>query len=187
MAKRRTHSSIDRLPKELKDTLMRMVVDNEYPYDYQGEQDGAPTYDDMVEYCRRQGHKTSRSAIGRWAMTMRTIGRMKQAGVITREIMADINDEKASQSQKAVVEMITAVAIEFVASNEDFSAKDIKDVAKAMKDCTLVAINSDKYVRDTYAKKIEAAAKSTESKLTKAGVDHKLIQEIMDEHLGITK
>ena len=42
-------------------------------------------------------------------------------------------------------------------------------------------------MREQLARKVEAAAKSTKKKLTKAGVNRKLIQEIIDEHLGVVK
>lgn len=188
MAKdRRTHSSIDRLPAALRNTLLRMIVDNEWPADYPGEHDGKPRYEDLVTYCTCQGYSVSLSAIGRFGKRMRIMARMKQAGVITREIMADLDDEKASATQKAVAEMITATTIEFIADHDEFQAKDIRDVAKAMKDCTAIAINADKYIREQVTRKVEKAVKSTGEKLSKAGVDRKLIQEIIDEHLGVVK
>lgn len=190
MAKgRRTHSSIDKLPQGLQQTLTRMVCDNEWPDDFKGPRshEGNPRYDDMVAYCGQKGHRISASAIGRFGMRMRTLSRMKNAGLITREVMADLNDERASQTQKAVAEMITATMIEFVSDNENFTAKQIRDIAKAVKDCTAVAISSDKYVREQLGKKVKAAAESTKNKLTSAGVDRKLIQEIIDEHLGVVK
>lgn len=187
MSKRRSHSSIDSLPKTLRDALTRMLVDSEYPDDFKGNRKGKPEYKDLVSYCAQHGHKVSLSAIGRFGMRMRTLSRMKQAGVISRQVMEGLTDEKASTTQKAVAEMITAITIEFVSSNDDFTTKQIAEVAKAMKDCTAIAIKSDEYTRTRVTKKVEAAAKSTEQKLTKAGVDRKLIQTIIDEHLGVVK
>ena len=187
MGKRRTHSSIDNLPNDLQEALRRMIVDNEYPYDFKGEQDGTPTYEDLADYCEDQGHQISPSAIGRFGMRMRTLARMKQAGVITREVMADLTEEKATQTQKAVAEMITAIVIEYVAGTDNITPKQIRDLASTVKDCTAIAIKSDEYVREQFNKKAEAAAESTKAKLTKAGVNNKLIQEIVDEHLGVVK
>ncbi|MGD0077045.1 MAG: phage protein Gp27 family protein [Sedimentisphaerales bacterium] len=187
MAQRRTHSSLDKLPASLKDELIRMLVDNEYPIEFAGDKTGKPKYEDIVAYCKQRGHIVSRSAVGRFGMTMRTISRMKQAGLITREVMKGLTDEKASATQKAVAEMVTAVGIEFISSNETFTAKEISEVAKAIKDCAAVAIASDKYTREQLTKKVAAATESTKAKLTKAGVDRKLIQEIIDEHLGVVK
>ncbi len=198
MSKRRTHSVIDKLPADLRESLTRMIVDNEWPDDFPkekmlgfkaGDKDpqGNPRYIDCVVYCKHKGHTVSESAIGRFGARLRTLARMKQAGVITREVMKDINNEKASQTQKAVAEMITAITIEFVSSHDKFDAKEIKDVAKAMKDCTAIAINADKYIREQIEAKVKAAAESTKKKLTKAGVDRKMIQGIIDEHLGVVK
>jgi len=186
---RRTHSSIDKLPGDLRDALMRMIVDGCWPADMKptDDYDGKPRYEDMVAYCTLHGCVVSSSSIGRWAARLRTITRMRQAGIITRDVMKDLTDEKASATQKAVAEMITAVTVEFISKQDDYSAKEICDVAKAMKDCTAIAINSDKYTREQYAKKIAVAAANTEAKLSKAGVDRKLIQEIIDEHLGVVR
>jgi len=187
MGKRRTHSTIDNLPQGLRETLTRMIVDNEWPEDFRGVKDGTPRYWDLVAYCEQKGRKVSASAIGRFAMRMRTLGRMKNAGVITREIMADLTDEKASRTQKAVAEMITAIMIEFISDHDNFDARQIRDVAKAVKDCTAVAISSDKYVRERITKKVAKATESTKARLTEAGVDRTLIQSIIDEHLGVVK
>ena len=198
MANRRAHSSIDRLPADLRDALTRMIVDNEWPADFPFELRatlvpdekgswGNPRYEDLVAYAKFKGFQISESSIGRFGMRMRTLARMKQAGVITRDVMKDLTNEKASETQKAVAEMITATAIEFISDHDKFGADEIRDVAKAMKDCTAIAINADKYIREQLSKKIATAAASTKDKLSKAGVPTKLIQEIIDEHLGVTK
>jgi hypothetical protein len=72
-------------------------------------------------------------------------------------------------------------------SGDTYTAKQIKEISQAIRDCTTVSIKADQYIREHMTKKIEAAAKSTRKKLGKAGVDRKLIQEIIDEHLGVTR
>ncbi len=186
MAKRRTHSVIDTLPEDLRETLMRMIVDNVWPDDWLGPTDGKPTYDDLVLYCSTQDIVVSRSAIGRWAKRMQVYERMKTAGDIARDVMKDLSDENATQTQKAAAEIITAQIIE-IASSEDMTAKDIKNIATAVRDCTAVSMKADTYIRERAKKKAEAAAKNTKKKLEKAGVDRKVIQEIIDEHLGVVK
>ena len=181
MTKRRTHSSIDKLPADLRDALTRMIVDNEWPDDVHDHIKGNPRYEDLVAYAKQKGYRISESAVGRFGMRMRTLARMKNAGVIVRDVMADLTAEKASATQKAVAEIITAQVIEF-ASESNLSAKEIQNVARAVRDCTAVSINADKYIRDQIGKKLEASVKSTKAKLTKAGVNRKLIQEIIDEH-----
>lgn len=185
---RKVHSTIDKLPPDLKRTLVSMIVDNEWPKDFdRDDYKGNPRYEDMAAYCVLKGKKISRSAIGRFAGRLRTLTRMRQAGVITREVMEDVTDEKASKTQKAVAEMITAVAIEFISGQGDLNDKELKNLAKAMRDCTAIAINSDQYTRNQLQTKVQAATDSTKEKLTKAGVDRKLIKGIIDEHLGVVK
>ena len=198
MTKRRTHSSVDKLPRDLREAIVAMLVDNEWPKDFprqkalgfkagDRELTGKPRYEDCVTYCEFKGHDISPSAMGRFGMQMRMLARMKNAGVVVRDVMKDLNAEKASETQKAVAEMITATTIEFISSRDDLDAKQIRDIAKAIKDCTAVSISADKYIRDQITKKVEKATASTKKKLGKAGVDRKLIQEIIDEHLGVVK
>lgn len=186
MSKRRTHSSIDKLPPKLRNTLTRMLVDNEWPADFKSHYDGTPRYEDIVEYCSNKDYIVSSSAVGRFGMRMRTLARMKSAGVIVRDVMADLTAEKASATQKAVAEIITAQVIEF-ASENNLTAKEIQNIARAVKDCTSVSIDADKYVRSQLEEKLKVSAETTKKKLTKAGVNRKLIQEIIDDHLGLTK
>jgi len=187
MAKRRTHSSIDKLPGGLRDILTRMVVDGQWPSDFTGDlgdYQGKPRYEDLVAYCLQNGHNVSPSAIGRWAKNLLALAMMKQKGVIVRNVMATLGDQTASETQKAAVELITAQAIE-LAISENLTPKQISELAKSFKDCAYVSITADKYIRDQIAAKAKAAAESTKQKLTSAGVDRKLIQEIVDEHLGV--
>lgn len=168
---------------------MRMVVDGEWPADFQppSEHEGKPRYEDMVAYCTLHGCVVSLSAIGRWAVGLRIMSKYRRAAGVVREVMKDVTAEKASATQKAVAEMITAEAIGLLGESDGLTAKQIQEVARAIKDCTNIAINADKYIREQWAVKAEKAAESTRKKLTKAGVNRKLIQEIIDEHLGVVK
>ena len=188
MSKRRTHSSIDRLPGEVRETLGRMLIDGEWPDGLTpatGQPGGKPTYEDMARWLATQSHLTSVSAIGRWALRMRTLERMKQAGVITREVMADITSEKASATQKAVAEMITAATIEFISGRDGFDADEIRDVAKAMKDCTAIAINADKYIREQVKAKAEKAADKITELAGKKQIDPETLKLIREQIYGI--
>ncbi len=186
MSKRRTHSVIDRLPEDLRDVLMRMIVDNVWPDDWLGPRDGNPTYDDLVMYCSTQDIVVSRSAIGRWAKRMQVYALMKSAAGIATNAMKGLSDENATQIQKAAAEIITAKIIELSVS-DNLSAKEITCIASAVRDCTAVSMKADTYIREQVQKKAEAAAKNTKKKLEKAGVNRKVIQEIIDEHLGVVK
>lgn len=188
---RRTHSTIDKLPANLRETLTRMIVDNYWPQDWDiahyGLYTGNPRYIDLRNYCQQKGFEVSESAIGRFGMQMRTLARMKNAGLIARETMAGMTAEDAPKTQKAAAEMATALILEFMASHDGYSSKQIKETCQAIRDCAQVSIKADKYIREQLAEKIKAAVKSTKKKLFKAGVNRKVIQEIVDEHLGVTK
>ncbi len=162
-----------------------MLVDGEYPDDFKGDREGKPKYKDLVIYCAQHNAKVSSSAIGRFGMRMRTLSRMKQAGVISRQVMEGLTDEKASSTQKAVAEMITAITIEFVSSNDDFTTKQIAEVAKAMKDCTAIAIKSDEYTRTRLETKAEEANKKIADIAHKKNSDPETPSNIKAEVYGI--
>lgn len=184
MSKRRTHSVIDRLPEDLRDVLMRMTVDNVWPDDWLGKADGKPTYDDLVLYCSTQGYAVSRSAVGRWAKRMQVYERMKTAGAIARDVMKDLSDENATRTQKAAAEIITAQIIE-IASADDMSAKDIKNIATAVRDCTAVSMKADTYIRDRAKAKAEAAVKEITKFVKKKKIDPEVLKLIREQVFGI--
>jgi hypothetical protein len=184
---RRVHNSIDKLPPTLQQALTAMLVDNQWPDDFKGECKGKPRYEDLAVYCKQKGFEVSESAIGRFGIRMRMLARMKDAGVIVRDVMKDLTEEKASATQKAAAEMITAHIVQLAAEEEHLTPKQLKEVSQAVRDCMNVSIIADKYIREQLAKKIRTATESTKAKLTKAGVNRKLIQEIIDEHLGVVK
>jgi len=187
MAKdRRTHSSIDKLPQGLRDTLTRMLVDNEWPDDFKDHFDGKPRYEDLVTYCKLKGFKVSESAVGRFGMRMRTLARMKSAGAIVRDVMKDLTAEKASATQKAVAEIITAQIIEF-ASEQNLTAKEIQNIARAVKDCTQVSISADKYIREQLDEKAKAADKAITAIATKKKIDPEALKAIREQVYGIVQ
>ena len=188
MSKRRSHSSIDNLPARLQETLTLMLTDNVWPDDFKGvHADGNPRYEDLVSYCKQKGFIVTLSAIGRFGKRMLLLSRMKQAGVITRQVMAGLGGEKASQTQKAVAEMITAITIDFIAGNESFSAKQIKDVATAMRECTSIAIKADSYLREQIQEKAKAADKKITQLAGKKKLDAETLKIIREQVYGIVK
>ena len=195
--RRRTHSSIDRLPVGLREALTAMLVDNQWPDDFparqafgfkgkSSEQIGKPRYEDLVSYCRQKGYRVSLSAIGRFGMRMRTLARMKNAGVIVRDVMKDLTAEKASATQKAVSEIITAQVIEF-ASENNLTAKEIQNIARAVKDCTHVSISADKYIRDQVKAKAARADKAISKLVKKKNLGPEVLKQIREEIYGIVK
>jgi len=186
MSKRRTHSTIDSLPAAIKAIINKMVVDNEWPDDFDGERKGTPRYEDVVEYCKRKNASVSHSAIGRYAKQLRTLSVMKQAGITAREIMSEVTDgSEASQTQKAVAEMMTALQIEYATTHQDWSPKEFRDFAGAIKDCASIAITADKYVRDQIDKKIKAADKSITDIAVKKKIPDEVLKMIKEQVYGI--
>ena len=187
MTNRRTHSSLDNLPAALQKALEAMLIDNQWPDDYPHKKIGKPKYIDLEKYCMHKGYPVSKSAIGRFGVRMRTLAKMKEAGLIVRSVMEGLDAENASQTQKAVAELLTARMIELAAADKKMTAKQLREMSQAVRDCAGVSIKADQYRQQQLQKNAQAAAKNTKEKLTKAGVDRKLIQEIIDEHLGVVK
>lgn len=184
---RRTHSTIDKLPAGLRETLTAMLVDNFWPDDFEGHYDGKPRYEDLVAYCRLRGFRVSESAIGRYGMRMRTIARMKNAGLIARETMAGMTDENASKTQKAAAEMATALALEFMASHDDYSSKQIKEICQAIRDCTQVSIKADQYIRGQVKEKAVKADKAISKLAKQKKIDPEVLKQIREQVYGIVK
>ncbi len=183
---RRTHSTIDKLPKGLRDTLTAMVVDGSWPSDWPGSHKGKPTYDDLVDYCLHCGHPVSHSAVGRWAMQLRAITRMKTAGLIAAETMSHMTDENAGRIQKAAAEMATALSLEFMTSHDDYSAKQLKEVSQAIRDCASISLKVDKYNREQVKAKAQKAAKNIEKKVAgRKGIDAETMKIIREQIYGI--
>lgn len=192
MAKdRRRHSSIDKLPDELRNTLTLMVVDNEWPKDWPyGPTAGKPRYEDVAMYAASKGHSVSTSAVGRWAKPLQVQARMKQASLIARQTMAGL-DDNASEQQKAAVEMISAITIELLTSrmadDKELDPKEIHFISRAMKDCTTVAINSDKYIREQINTKAKEADKTITDIAKSKQIDPETLKIIREQIYGIIK
>lgn len=186
MSKRRTHSTIDKLPKPLRQTLTAMAVDNLWPDSFPRISDtpGTPTYDDMVAFCKHKGFDVSRSAVGRFAKQLQVFERMKTAGVIARDVMTGLTDEDATKTQKAAAEIITAQIID-LASSEDMSAKDIKNIATAIRDCTQVAMKADTYIREQTKEKVKKAEKQITAIAKKKKIDPETLKAIRQQVYGI--
>jgi hypothetical protein len=181
---RRTHSSIDTLPADLRDILVRMVVDGQWPEDFETDRVGKPRYEDLAAYCVQKGHNISESAIGRWAQPFVVLAMMKHKGVIVRNIMTTLDDQTPSETQKAVVELITAQAIELAISN-DLTPKQISELAKTCKDCAYVSITADKYLQDRTAARAKAADERITEIAAKKKLDPETLRIIREQVYGI--
>ena len=189
--KRRTHSVLDQLPAALRVTITSMVTDDNWPADFIGagvcgdQATGKPRYEDIVTYCRQRGFEVSKSAVGRWAKRLRMLSRMKTAGVIARDVMKDLTAEKASATQKAAAEMITAHIIDFASDSDDLTSKQIKEIAQAIRECTNVSINADKYIRGQIKQKTEAAAKEITKIAKRKKIAPETLKAIREQVYGI--
>lgn len=191
---RRVHCSIDRLPADLVKTIIGMALDNVWPKDYEGEKIGKPRYEDMANYVQQKGFTINVYAIGRYCRRLGYLARMKEAGALVRDAMNNLSDEKASATQKAAAEILTAHVLEFLIKEDGLDSEQILNVSRAIKDSTWVVLAADKYIREQLQKKIQATKKDI-AKVGKGGVIApevlKAIREqvygIIDHHLGIKR
>jgi hypothetical protein len=189
---RRTHSTIDSLPADIRQTITAMVVDGDWPDDFDSSElktrkpEGKPVYEDVVSYCSLKGHSVSRSAVGRWAKGMLVFELMRKKADIVKGIMSDITAENASASQKAAAEIITAQAID-MAVEKNLKPKDVMMIASAIRNCAETSMKADKYIREQLSAKVKSTAGAVKDKLSAAGVT-KIVQKQIDAILmGITK
>ena len=186
---RRTHSSIDRLPRDLHEMLVRMLVDNIWPGDMLSrpdDYDGKPRYEDCVAYCAEKGFSISPTAMGRFGMRMRTHAMMKTAGLIAIETMADMNDEDSPEIIKAAAKMMTALTLQYMVEHPDSSPKQLRDVSQAISSCANVAIKAQQHLTDTIKEKAKKADKQI-TKLIKKKIDKQTLKQIREEIYGLFK
>lgn len=188
---RKTHSTIDLLSDVVRNAVTLMIVDNTWPDDYKGQKIGKPQYAHMAEYVHQKGEKISVAAIGRYARKLRVLSQMKNAATIARDIMENVDGAEVSATQKAAAEMLTALQLEFMVSNQNLDSKEIRDVSAAMKNCTTVVLAADKYIRERLSEKVKEAKKEI-GKIrpgTKISPDvlraiREQVYGIIDDHLG---
>lgn len=185
---RRTHSTIDKLPRALQKALESMLVDNIWPDDYPKKKKpaGKPKYSDLVTYCMHKGYAISKSTIGRFGKRMRVLAKMKETGLIVRSVMDGITEENTSQTQKAVAELLTARAVE-LAANRSLNSKQIKEVAQGIRDCATISIRAEQYRQDQLRQKAEAAAKNIDKIITDKNIPKHVLKKIREQIYGIVK
>ena len=183
---RRTHSSIDTLPAEIREAITAMIVDRVWPEDYPSPPDysGKPRYEDVVTYCQLQGQSVSKSAVGRWAKQLLGLELLRTRAVIVRSVMKDVTEEKAPETQKAAAEMITARVLELVCTDE-LSARQAKEVAAAVRDCTQVSIKADQYIREQHTRKAKEAVKAINKIAVQKKIDPDVLKQIREQVYGI--
>jgi hypothetical protein len=116
---------------------------------------------------------------------MRTYATMKDAAQTVREVMGNLTGEKASETQKATAEMLTAVVIQILSSGDELTVEDLKDLAKATKDCTWVAMKSNEYIRQRIAERVEKADKNISLIGKKKRIDPETLKAIKEQIYGI--
>ena len=174
---RRTHSSIDKLPRDLRETLVAMLVDGFWPGDMlaRDDYDGKPRYEDCVAYCSQKGSSISLSAMGRFGLQMRTQAMMKTAGLIARETMAGLADEDCPQTIKAAAEMMTALNLQFMVEHTNFTSKQLKEVSQAIRDCAGVAIKAQQYL----GSQVKEKAKNADKQITQLAANKQISKEAL--------
>ncbi len=183
---RRSHSTIEKLPKDTKSDVDEMLIDGVWPEGFGPEDDwtGKPRYIDCVNYCTMKGHSISESAMGRYGKQIKAFTRMRNAGLIARDTMKGLDGENASQTQKAAAEMITAHLIDLVADSENMDALSLKNVAKCARDCAAVSIAADKYQQEQIAKKAKDTAEAIETNY-KQFIAPEILKKIKEQIYGI--
>lgn len=182
---RRVHSSIDKLPPQIESVLVSMIVDDVWSDEYQGKRVGKPRYRDMAEYLEGKGYSIHAASVGRFARRIRTHSKMKETGRMVREVMENLDGEKASQTQKATAEMLTAVIIERLVSGGEPTVDDIKHLAAAVKDCTWVAKQADEYIRQRIGERVERADRNIGAIAKRKHIDPDTLRAIREQVYGI--
>lgn len=188
MNPRRTHSSIDKLPRTLQRALEGMLIDNAWPDDCENkrkDEGGNPRYVDLELYCSQHGCDISSSAVGRWAKGLQIIAIMKQKSEMVRTVMENSTDESASQTQKAVGELLTARAIDLAVSDKALTSKQIKEIAQGIRDCANISIKADQYQQQQLKQKAVEANKNIKNLVGKKKLSPETLKIIREQIYGI--
>lgn len=184
MSKRRTHSSIDSLPADVRETLTAMVVDGDWPSDWPAAHDGKPTYDDLVDYAAHCGSSVSRSAVGRWAKGLLAFELLRSRAEIVRSVMDDDGDpETAAKNQTAAAQMITARVLEATCDG-GLTGKQARELASAIRDCQTILIRDDSF-RQTVRTRAKAADAAVTEIVKKKQIDPETLKLIREQIYGI--
>ena len=188
MSERRTHSSIDELPQGMREAINAMIVDGEWPEGWARPDDakGKPRYEDIVAYAASQGQGLSLSAVGRYAVKMRTFARLRSSQLITTQVMNDRTDEYAGQVQKAAMELLTAYSIDYIATH-DLTPREARDFATTVRDCQGVILNVDRYRREQTAAKVKEVDEKITEIAAKRRIDPETLKLIKEQIYGIVE
>ena len=166
-----------------------MIVDGDWPGDWPadtlGETKGKPTYENLVAYAGHKGHTLSKSAVGRWAQPLMGYEKMRIACESAKTMTRDMTNEKASENQKAAAELVTAHMINLMTSEDSLTTKQAQEVAKSLKDCTAVALQSDQYIRQQLAEKAKSADATVTAIVKKKRIDPETLKLIREQIYGI--
>lgn len=81
---RRTHCRVDTLPLKLQTAVGRMILNEEWPADFEDHYNGTPRYTDIVQYCKKKGFSVSKSAVGRFALRLQKLPHIRTASAKMR-------------------------------------------------------------------------------------------------------
>ncbi|MBI1407310.1 MAG: DUF3486 family protein [Caulobacter sp.] len=145
-------SSIDRLPRELREAIGRL------------REDGC-TIDEILAHLQELGGRVSRSALGRHVKTLARVGeKMRQSRVMAEALTARFGDEPDNQVQRLNIEMLHGIVFQTLlaeggSEEEDaeerlvLSAKDAKLLSETLRNLsTAQKVDADRML------KIEEAA-----------------------------
>ncbi len=180
---RRSHSTVDKLPAELRSTLMRMLVDGYWPDEFGDGRDGKPTYDDCVDYIAMQGFSISRTALNRWGQKLNALELLGTKAEIVRNVLAEGEGSgDFAENQRVTANLLNARIMEATLSGK-LTSKQARELAAAAKDCMKILIDNDQY-RQKIKTHVKEASEQIEKEISDADI-RKQVQKIIDERLGV--
>jgi len=176
-------SSIDRLPKELRELIGRLREEGR-------------TLDEILAKLNELGADVSRSALGRHAKTLADVGeRMRRSRVMAEALTARFGDQPDNQVARMNMELMHGMVFELItaaAGSEDeegepvmLDPKGVKFLAGALKDlASAQKVDADRTIklREEFAK--EAVAK-VESVGKARGMSADTVEAIKHAVLGV--
>lgn len=187
-------SSIDRLPRELREAIGRLREDGR-------------TIDQILAHLEQLGGEVSRSALGRHVKTLEAAGeRMRQSRAMAEALVTRFGDEPDDRVQRLNIEMLHGIVFQTLlaqGSSEDggegedeelvLSPKDAKLLSETLRNLsTAQKVEADRMIKareialKAAAKAVEEVAREEAAKQSgEAGLSDQLVEQIKARILGI--
>ena len=179
-------SSVDMLPNDVKDALVRKL------------KIGYSTLDQALEWLAEQGFEISRSALGRFSKRYdRLAAKMKRTEEVTRAFVQELGAEPEGDQGRLLARMLETVVFDHLdakldddedaaADGKTSNAQDLMFLARALKDIGTAKKGAIELTVQIRQQALKEAATAAEKSMKTAGLTADTIEQIKSSILGVS-